>query len=248
MMKKIILIFISAAIFAGCASPMDTPVTVKIGAQSVTITAGTAGSATFTVNTEGVANGTKGTIQWFTTSAGTTTTTAPAGITVTVSAVSANKATVTATATAAVVAGSYFFKVTIDGVTSGVVTLTISADAYASFKADATPRFEGAGNATVKLTDATHLFFADKGGLFAATKSGAGYASRDGSAYYFIEWGGGTNPGTKTSPTLRTHQNPSEVVISSLQILKEDTATGTIWGIYKLTPTSAEGKFVRKLL
>ena len=66
-------------ILAGCIKPDPTPVTIKVNSQSGAITAGTAGSATFVITTTGIDNGVTGTVQWFTTSAGTTATTAPTG-------------------------------------------------------------------------------------------------------------------------------------------------------------------------
>ena len=242
-MKKFRFLYalVISMILVGC-PPDPIPVTVKVNAQSGVITAGTAGSATFAITTTGVDNGKTVTVQWFTTSAGTTATTAPAGITVTVGNVSNNKATITMSTTAAVTAGSRYFKVTIDGVKSGVITFTV-ADLYASFKADATLRFEGAGNAIVRNMDATHLFYVDKGGLFSSNKNKVGYGARDGSTYYFVEWTGDWSIGTKTSPTLRTQTGTA--TLQSLQILQSQG--GIVWIVYKQTATSAEGRVVQKI-
>jgi hypothetical protein len=102
--------------------------TVTVASQSGTINAGTAGStATFAVTTANIADGRAGSVTWYLPPAGTIATTAPTGLISYVSSVSGNAATVTMTATTAAMAGTYWFRVTIDGVTSGgVVTLTVS--------------------------------------------------------------------------------------------------------------------------
>lgn len=103
--------------------------TVTVGAQSGTIAAGTAGNATFPVTTAGIDNGKTGVVSWFTSIAGITAGATPAGIIATVSNVASNAATVTMTATTTAAAGTYYFKVTIDGVTSSVATLTVTGAA-----------------------------------------------------------------------------------------------------------------------
>ena len=115
-------------------------------------------------------------------------------------------------------------------------------DPYQAFKANNTLRFEGAGMATVKNTDAQHLFYSDKGGLFSSTKNKVGYTSRNGSQYYFVEWNGDATLGTKSNPTLRTQSGV--VNLQSLQIIQ--SKGGVLWIVYKQTASSAEGKVVQK--
>jgi hypothetical protein len=103
-----------------------TPI-VNIASQSGILTSGTAGSATFAASTVNIADGTTGTISWYTSSDGTTAGSAPSGITPTVSAVAGNASTVNMTATMAIMAGSYYFKASFGSATSSVATLTIGA-------------------------------------------------------------------------------------------------------------------------
>ena len=122
--------------------------TVTVGAQSGTITAGAAGSATFPVTTAGIANGTAGTVTWYMEAAGTTDVTTLVesfGLSASVSAVSGNSATITATNTAGsyAAAGNYYFRVTIDGVTSDVRTLVITAAKTVSVGAQSGTFVEG---------------------------------------------------------------------------------------------------------
>ena len=135
---------------------------------------------------------------------------------------------------------------TIKGNDGGTATLNVSVteppDPYAAFKADATPRFEGEGHPTVKLTDATHLFYVDKGELFSSTKNKMGYATRDGSIYFFIEWEGDASVGVKANPTLRTET--AVFLLLNLQVVKSEG--GTIWIIARRTETSPEDRIVGK--
>ena len=102
---------------------------ISVTTQSGTLTTGTAGTATFAVTTANIADGKTGSVTWYTTAAGTTTGTAPVGIIATVSNTASNKATITVAATAATAIGTYWFKTTIDGTTSGVVVLTVTGTA-----------------------------------------------------------------------------------------------------------------------
>ena len=129
-MKKIL--FIAAIVgvtLAGCSDKeTELPKTIKaVAAQSGAIISGTAGTATFVLTTANIANGRTGSVAWFSSAAGTTSASAPAGISASVSAVANNAATITITATTAAAAGTYYFKVTIDGTSSTVATLTITA-------------------------------------------------------------------------------------------------------------------------
>ena len=127
------MIFSAATVGSSCdkdnGNEPDPPVkTVTVASQVGAITSGTAGSVTFAVATENIANGQAGAVTWYSTAAGTTSTSAPTGVTAAVGAVASNAATVTITATENTVAGAYYFKVTIDGVASEVATLTIGED------------------------------------------------------------------------------------------------------------------------
>ena len=99
--------------------------TVSVSAQTGILTVGTAGSATFSVPTENIATGLAGSVAWFSDAAGTVSTGAPAWASPAVTTGSATR-TLTVNATAAAVAGTYYFRVTIDGTTSGVGVLTVT--------------------------------------------------------------------------------------------------------------------------
>lgn len=99
--------------------------TVLVGAQSNAITAASPGqSATFAVTTANIAEGAAVTIGWFEAD-GTTPASAPAGLTADGAAVSGNASTITVNAENTT-AGTYYFKATIDGVTSTLVSVTVS--------------------------------------------------------------------------------------------------------------------------
>ena len=134
--------------------------------------------------------------------------------------------------------------ITVKGDDGGTATLavSVSADPYKAFKADASPRFEGAGQPAVKLTDAVHLFYSDRGELFSSAKSKAGYSTRDGAAYYFVEWEGDDAVGEKTGASLRTQSGTT--ALQSLRIIKSEE--GAIWIVYKQTESSTEGRAALK--
>lgn len=95
--------------------------TVTLGTQTGALTHGTPGSATFTVTTKFVANGTVPTVT-VTDKDGHPVT----GLTATVTPITANTATVTVSITDAVAAASdYKVTVTANGVTSAVATVTV---------------------------------------------------------------------------------------------------------------------------
>ena len=102
------------------------PSAVSLGTQNGTITGGTSGSAAFNISTANVPTGTVGSVNWFTTSAGTTAASAPTGITVSMSAVENSQALVTINAASSATTGTYYFKVTEGSTTSGVGTLTVN--------------------------------------------------------------------------------------------------------------------------
>jgi hypothetical protein len=99
---------------------------VTVGAQVGTITAATTGpAATFTVTTTGAADGEAVTIDWFEAD-GTTPATTPAGATVVLTAVAGNSATITVNPVLTSVAGTYYFKATVETEISALVTLIIT--------------------------------------------------------------------------------------------------------------------------
>ncbi|MCL2067417.1 MAG: Ig-like domain-containing protein, partial [Treponema sp.] len=104
------------------------PKAVSVGEQSGPLTAATAGSVTFAVTTVSIGNSFSvgdGQVSWFSDPEGTTAESRPSGITVTGTPTNNNASTITMTATTATVAGTYYFKVTIDSTTSAVATLII---------------------------------------------------------------------------------------------------------------------------
>lgn len=125
---------------------------------------------------------------------------------------------------------------------SASFTVTVNADPYKAFKADATLRFEGAGQATVKNTEGKHVFYADKGVILSSAKNKLGYASRDGKTFYFIEWEGDGSAGAKTNASLRTLSGV--IALQSLQVIKSEG--GILWITYKEKSDSAEGRVVQK--
>ena len=100
--------------------------TVTVEAQVGTLVEGTKSAITFPVNTTGITDGTSGTVV-FTNSSGTPSTFFPAGLTQSVSNVSGNAATVSISTSTVAQAGTFYFTVTIDGVTSAVITFTVEA-------------------------------------------------------------------------------------------------------------------------
>jgi len=106
--------------------------TVAVGEQAVTTPIEGPSYWTFAVTTTNITNDEPVTIAWFQ-SNGTTVASAPTGVTAAGSNVSNNASTITVNATSAT-PGSYYFKATIDGVTSAVVTVAIapSSDARLS--------------------------------------------------------------------------------------------------------------------
>ena len=102
--------------------------TVTVAAQGGTIETGWGGSAWFFITTKNIADGKTGTVAWFTDAAGVTPDNEPAFIAGGEIAVTGNVAVLVMNCNSypvADAAGSYYFKVTIDETTSGVVTLTV---------------------------------------------------------------------------------------------------------------------------
>ena len=99
---------------------------VTVGAQNGTLTTNRANTVTFPVTTTNIANGRTGAVGWYANAEGTISSGAPTGITASVSNVASNSATLTVNTTAAIMSGTYYFRVTIDGEQSNVTTLTVS--------------------------------------------------------------------------------------------------------------------------
>ena len=97
---------------------------ISVGSQNGTIIEGTAGTATFNANAV-IADGEAVTVNWC--DAGGSAVSAPAGLSASGSAVSGRSATITVSADNTAEAGTYTFTAAADGVTSGVVTVTIAA-------------------------------------------------------------------------------------------------------------------------
>jgi hypothetical protein len=105
-------------------------VSTILTAQSGSLTAGTPGSATYTVLTTNIASGTTGTFAWYPDSSGSGagSPTPPTGVTPSVTAVSAaDSATATIGINNTAAAGAYYFRLTEGPATSAVKTLTIDA-------------------------------------------------------------------------------------------------------------------------
>ena len=73
-----------------------------------------------------IGDGNAVTIQWYTTADGDVAVSAPTGITASASYLAYQQTTITVNADDTSVAGSYYFKVTIYGVTSAVATVVVS--------------------------------------------------------------------------------------------------------------------------
>lgn len=110
--------------------------TVRVSAQYGTLIAVDNGPlpyvslATYNVTTTGIDNGATGAVLWYSDAAGTIAGVRPAGITASITAVYANTAIVTMMADDAAEQGTYYFRVTIDGILSSVATTTVTNVVY----------------------------------------------------------------------------------------------------------------------
>ena len=108
----------------------STAKSVTIGTQNGILTAGMAGTASFSLTPRNMAYQTVESIAWYSNSAGTTTTSGTAGITIasvyTYSVSGIADVSLRASTTTAAPAGIYYFSITMGGVRSSVATLTIS--------------------------------------------------------------------------------------------------------------------------
>ncbi|NPV92741.1 MAG: leucine-rich repeat protein [Firmicutes bacterium] len=97
--------------------------TISVGLQSGTITAGTAGSATFAVTTTNIDDNTPVAINWCDASGNSLS--APTGLSAAGSNVASNTSTITVIADVSTIEGTYYFTVTSGTATSSVVTVTV---------------------------------------------------------------------------------------------------------------------------
>jgi len=121
----------TSAVAALNVGPSTTP-GATLGAQMGTLYANPDAIAMFAVTTTNIADGTPGTVSWYTDSSGKTAKSAPAGVTATVPNITNNASTMTIKAATSTVAGSYYFAVTFGSTNSSVATLTVSTGILAS--------------------------------------------------------------------------------------------------------------------
>ena len=115
-------------------------------------------------------------------------------------------------------------------------------DAYATFKADATPRWEN--GTTVEKSDASaYTFLTDTGGsLFSSAKYKTGrILSADGNSYEFIEFSGAPAVGKPEGAAIRKQSGTTDLY--SLEIVKIES--GKLWIVFKETASAAERKVVQ---
>jgi len=101
-----------------------TAKSILLDPQVGTLVAGTAGNVLFPVTTANIDIALPGSALWYSNSGGTTSTTAPSGISASVVTASGNRV-LTITATTSTEAGTYYLRISIDGVLSNVAVLTI---------------------------------------------------------------------------------------------------------------------------
>ncbi|MDR1153145.1 MAG: hypothetical protein LBL04_00410 [Bacteroidales bacterium] len=113
-------------------------------------------------------------------------------------------------------------------------------DPCATFKADATPRWEN-GPAVEKNEQGAYVFLTDGGGkLFDSDRYKTGRMSADGSDYELIEFSGAPAEGNPANPALRT---PSGVEPLHLEIVQ--AADGKLWIVFQETTGSPERRIVQ---
>ena len=114
-------------------------------------------------------------------------------------------------------------------------------DIYATFKADATPRWEN-GTTVEKSAESVFTFVTDAGeNLFASGRYKTGRMSSDGSDYEIIEFTGPPAIGEPSDPTLR---RPSGTTfLHHLEILQ--AYSGKLWIVFRETSTSTERRVVQ---
>ena len=113
-------------------------------------------------------------------------------------------------------------------------------DIYASFKADATPRWEN--GTTIEMNNASaYTFIIDAGGnLFSSSKYKTGRIFY-GNDYEILEFDGQPTVGKPTGAAIR---KPSgTVALNSFEIIK--TESGKLWIVFKETAASTERRIVQ---
>ena len=120
---RAVIIFMILSL-SSCPTPGGSA-SVVLGSATGFIWAGFGGNVTFAVTTTNIANGTTGTVSWYTDSSGKTRASAPVGVSATVTAISNNAATVTMTLTPSAAFGVYYFTVTFGSTASAVAKLDI---------------------------------------------------------------------------------------------------------------------------
>jgi hypothetical protein len=118
-------------------------------------------------------------------------------------------------------------------------------DPYATFKADATERWES-GTTVEKNEESDFLFITDTdGSLFESGKYTTGRMADDGSTFELIEFscpsGNAPAVGTPASPSIRTASG--SVSLHSLSIVKIDS--GKLWIVFKETADAPERRIVQ---
>ena len=114
-------------------------------------------------------------------------------------------------------------------------------DAYAEFKADATPRWEN-GTSVEQNDQSANTFIIDAGGtLFGSTKYKTGRIMSGGNSYEFIEFSGTPAVGTPTEASIRTQDGTT--ALAGIEILKSEA--GKLWIVFKETANSAERRVVQ---
>ena len=133
MKKSTLFLFVTAligAVLMNSCWDIDTkndPIIV-IYAQTGALTAGTQGVATFLVITANIDNMKAGSVQWYSDAEGLTSANAPAGITTSLSTGN-DQRTLTVNTTSDSQQGTYYFRVTIDGIqpfNTGMLTIDAS--------------------------------------------------------------------------------------------------------------------------
>jgi hypothetical protein len=114
-------------------------------------------------------------------------------------------------------------------------------DAYATFKVDATPRWEN-GSTVEKSDTTTYTFLVDEGGqLFSSAKYKIGRIVSDGSKYEIIEFSGQPAVGKPAEAAIRTES--ATTPLYSLEILKVENRK--IWLVFKESISGAERRIVQ---
>ncbi|MXV52348.1 hypothetical protein GS399_15340 [Pedobacter sp. HMF7647] len=123
------------------------------------------------------------------------------------------------------------------------------ADPYSTVKADATLRFEGGSNGSVKNGLSNQVIYHDKGALFGSSKQKFGWSTPDGKSFFFLEFEGDPAvAGAKTGATIYSRLSgaePARVNCAKAEVIK--VADGKAWILYQQAADKAEGYIVQKL-